>query len=165
MKAYVKRTFLYLLFQELAFLVGGIVGGLAGLAFHLILGNYISRNLVYGVTVTLFTCITMGYLLQREAYEKRQFSPLSILLSVLPCFVLRWVPVFLSGNTAIFFCGSASLFASFLFPDAETHIPLLFTLILLDLLIHLPVFLLGGWWGYKRRKKETEALTNHERQN
>ena len=163
MKTYGKRTILYLAYNVLAFLAGGIAGGLAGLALHLILGDYISRDLVYGVAVTLVVCVTIVYLLQREAYEKRQFSPLSILLSVLPCFVLRWVPVFLSGNTAIFFCGGASLFASFLFPDAETHTPLLFTLILLDLLIHLPAFLLGGWWGYKRRERETNALIGHNK--
>ncbi len=164
MKAYAKRSFLYLLYNELAFLIGGILGGIAGLALHLILGNYVSRDLLYGITVTLFTCVAIVYLLQREAYEKRQFSLRSIILSVLPIFALRWVLVFLSGNTAIFLCGGASLFSSFLYPDAETHSPLLLSLILLDLLFHLPAFLLGGYWGYRRRERETDVLTQHGKQ-
>ena len=140
------------------------MGGIAGLALHLILGNHVSRNLLYGITVTLFTCVAIAYLLQREAYEKRQFSLSSIILSVIPVFALRWVLVFLSGNPAIFLCGGASLFSSSLYPDTETHGPLLLTLILLDLLIHLPAFLLGGYWGYRRRKRETDALTRHGKQ-
>jgi len=158
MKAYAKRSFLYFLYNELAFLIGGILGGIAGLALHLILGDHVSRDLLYGITVTLFTCVAIVYLLQREAYEKRQFSLKSIILSVLPVFALRWVLVFLTGNPAIFLCGGASSFTSILYPDAETHGALLLVLVLLDLLIHLPAFLLGAYWGYRRRKQETDEL-------
>ncbi len=164
MKAYGKRSFLYLLYNELAFLIGGILGGFAGLALHLILGNHVSRDLLYGIAVTVFTCLAIAYLLQREAYEKRQFSLKTIIPCVLSVFVLRWVLVFLFNNTAIFVCGGASLFVTFLFPDAEKQGPLLLTLILLDLLVHLPAFLLGGYWGYRRRKRETDVLTQHGKQ-
>lgn len=164
MKAYVKRTFLYFLYNELAFLIGGIAGGIVGLALHIILREYISRDLVYGVSLTVFTAVAIVYLLQREAYEKRQFSLKSIILSVLPVFALRWVLVFLTGNPAIFLCGGASSFTSILYPDAETHGALLLALVLLDLLIHLPAFLLGAYWGYRRRKQETDELTEHSKQ-
>lgn len=162
MKAYAKRIFLYFLYNELAFLIGGILGGIVGLALHIILREYISRDLVYGVSVTVFTSAAIVYLLQRETYEKRHFSYKAITFSVIPIFVLRWVMVFLSGNTAIFLCGSAALFTEVLFPNTETEHTLLLALILLDLLIHLPSFVGGGYLGYQRRKKETNALTKHK---
>ena len=154
MKSYGKRTFLCLVYNELAFLVGGLLGGIIGLILHLILGNAANRDLLYGVTTALVICAALFYLTQREAYEERQFSPKAIVLSVLPVFVLRWLVVFLSkGDQGILLCGSASLFT-----DGETVAELMITLICFDLLIHLPAFLLGGWWGYRRRKRETEAL-------
>ena len=158
MKPYKKRTLLYLIYNELAFLISGLGGGAIGLALHLILGNTINRALLYGIACTLVTCAALFYLSQREAYEERQFSLKSIALSVLPAFALRWLLVFLlDGNTGFLLCGSASMFT-----DGETVAELLITLVCFDLLIHLPSFLLGGWWGCHRRKQETEALIQKE---
>lgn len=154
MKAF-KKAFLYFAYNELAFFTGGIVGGGLGLATHLILGNAVNRTLLYGVTSTLTICAALFYLTQREAYEERRFSPASTVLSALPGFVLRWLLVFLSkGDQGFLLCGSASMFT-----DGETVAELMITLACFDLLIHLPAFLAGGWWGCRRRRRETEALT------
>ena len=150
-----KQPFLYFIYGELAFLVGGIVGGGIGLALHLILGNAVNRDLLYGVTTALVICAALFVLMQRETYEARRFSPAATVLAALPGFLLRWLVVFLSkGNQGILLCGSASLFT-----DGETVAEVLITLICFDLLVHLPAFLAGGWWGYRRRRRETEALT------
>ena len=150
-----KQPFLYFVYGELAFLVGGIVGGGIGLALHLILGNAVDRTLLYGVATALVICAALFYLTQREAYDERRFSPAATILSALPGFALRWLIIFLSkGNQGILLCGSASLFT-----DGETVAEVLITLICFDLLVHLPAYLAGGWWGCRRRKRETEALT------
>ncbi len=158
MKSRTKKTLLYLIYNELAFLVGGIGGGVIGLAWHLILGNSVNRALLYGITCTVVICAALLYLMQRDAYEERQFSPKAILLSVLPVFAFRWLLVFLlGGNTGVLLSGSASMFT-----DGETVAEVLITLVAFDLLLHLPAFLLGGWWGYHRRKRETDEMINQK---
>ena len=150
-----KKTVLYFVYNELAFFTGGIVGGGLGLALHLILGNRVDRTLLYGITGALATCAALFLLMLRDAYEERQFPLKKACLAILPGFMLRWLVVFLSkGDQGFLLCGSASMFT-----DGETVAAVLITLICFDLLIHLPAMLLGGWWGCRRRRMETEALT------
>lgn len=157
MKTY-KKTFLYFVYNELAFFAGGIIGGVLGLAMHLILGNHVDRTLLYGLTGTLATCAALFCLMYRDAYEERQFPLKTATLAILPGFALRWLLVFLlDGNTGFLLCGSASMFT-----DRETVAQLLSTLICFDLLLNLPAMLVGGWWGCRRRRRETETLTNHQ---
>lgn len=153
-----KKTLLYFIYNELAFFAGGIFGGFLGLALHLILGNRVDRTLLYGITGTLATCTALFLLMLRDAYEERQFPLKKACLAILPGFMLRWLVVFLSkGDQGFLLCGSASMFT-----DGETVAAVLITLICFDLLIHLPAMLLGGWWGCRNRKRETEALTKKE---
>ena len=153
-----KKTFLYFAYNELAFFVGGIVGGFLGLATHLILGNHVNRTLLYGVTGTLATCAALFLLMLRDAYEDRQFPLKTATLAILPGFILRWLLVFLrKGDPGFLLCGSASMFT-----DGETVTELMITLIGFDLLINLPTMLLGGWWGCRRQRRETEAILNKE---
>lgn len=153
-----KKTLLYFIYNELAFFAGGTLGGFLGLALHLILGNRVDRTLLYGITGALATCTALFLLMLRDAYEERQFPLKKACLAILPGFMLRWLVVFLSkGDQGFLLCGSASMFT-----DGETVAEVLITLICFDLLIHLPAMLLGGWWGCRNRRRETEALTKKE---
>ena len=153
-----KKTFLYFVYNELAFFSGGIIGGFLGLATHLILGNHVDRTLLYGITGALATCAALFLLMLRDAYEERQFPLKAACLAILPGFALRWLVVFLrNGDPGFLLCGSASMFT-----DGETVTELTVTLICFDLLIHLPAMLLGGYLGYRKRQRETEAMTQEK---
>ena len=149
-----KKTFLYFIYNELAFFAGGFLG----LAMHLILGNHVDRTLLYGITGALATCAALFLLMLRDAYEDRQFPLKKACFAILPGFVLRWLVVFLrNGDPGFLLCGSASMFTS-----GETVAELMMTLIGFDLLINLPVMLPGGWWGCRHQRQETEAMINKE---
>ena len=153
-----KKTFLYFIYNELAFFVGGILGGFLGLALHLIFGNHVDRTLLYGITGTLATCAALFFLMLRDAYEERHFPLKTVCLAILPGFAFRWLLVFLRhGDPGFLLCGSASMFT-----DGETLAMLMITLIGFDLLIHLPAMLLGGYLGYRNRKRETEAMIHQK---
>ncbi|MBQ7088056.1 MAG: hypothetical protein IJN04_00215 [Clostridia bacterium] len=163
MKRYIKRTALYLVYNELAFFVGGLAGGAAALALHLILGNGVNRNLLYGIVGILADGTVAFLLMQRETYEERHFSLKESLCSVLSVFAFRWLVVLLrGGDTGFLLCGSASTLWSAFFPLRDSIGTLMITLIAVDLLCLLPAFLIGGWWGLRRRKRETEALTQQQ---
>ena len=163
MKRYMKRTTLYLVYNELAFFIGGLAGGAVALAMHLILGNNVNRTLLYGIVGVLADCAVAFWLMQRETYEERSFSIHATIGSLLSVFIFRWVIVLLrGGDTGFLLCGSASMLLSVFFPFRESVGTLMITLIAIDMLCLLPAFLAGGWWGLRRRKKEIETLTHHE---
>lgn len=175
MKTYLKRTGLYYLYNTLA-----IFGGEMGAAIPVLILRAAFNTISYNTSSHLLTgfcseiCIAaiIFYLMQRDAYEKRQFSLKAIIPPALTVCAIRWIIWYTSKGTAAFWVtGGATSFSPVLFPsvsfqfsNTETVICDLISTIVCDLFITLPAFILGAYYGYKRRQREINQMVK-EHQN
>ena len=104
--------------------------------------------LVLTVTPLLFFFIFMFI----NGYKSEQLFPPLILLASLPVFLDQHILLLYNYTTAVFI-GSCETLAYTLFPNQQGVSRLLvhMTLLVLQLFVHLPVFLLANYCGHKYR--------------
>ena len=122
--------------------------------------------LVYGILCYLCTISILFFLIQRDVYENRKFSFVTVVLPAILVCMIRWLIWYLSdGQAAFWVTGGATFFSPILFPDIsfqvinkESVLYDLIATILCDLLITIPAFIGAGLFGYRRRKREIEEM-------
>lgn len=167
MKAYLKRTILFILYHPVSYLAGGLIAGLFSIVIGAILEKY--REMVIGVIqpllIILLPLAFLFFFLQRDAYENRCFAPIKIITSALPLFVIQQICIFV-GNLGILAVGGVGIVTPVLFPSVEIlelMWPYMITQLGLQVFLYLPVYLLASYCGYKRRQTEIKQLVSqHE---
>lgn len=174
MKSYLKRIGLFYLYNTLAIFAGTLIGVFPTLALRLVFQKTMNdAYLIQGLVCELTIVGVLVFLMQRECYEKRQFSFKSVVLPAGIVCVIRWlIWIATSGKIAFWVTGAASSFSSLLFPNisfafrnSETVFYNLLSTILCDFLFILPAFICGGYWGYRRRIRENEKMISEHKAN
>ncbi|MBE6806513.1 MAG: hypothetical protein E7527_00655 [Ruminococcaceae bacterium] len=167
MKSFLKRTGLYYLYNTLAIFAGELIGVFPTLALRLVFQETMNdAYLIQGVVIELSIVGVLFFLMQRDIYEKRQFSFKTVMLSALIVCIVRWLLwIGTSGKIAFWVTGGATSFSpvffpnvSFVFWNSETVFYDLLSTIICDILFILPAFIGGGYYGYWRRVKENEKM-------
>ena len=176
MKLFLKQTGLFYLYNTLAIFAGELTAAIPIVILRAIFktdGYTVASNLISGIGCYICTVSFLLFLMHRDIYENRKFSFTTVVLPAITVCVIRWIIWYLSkGNAAFWVTGGATFFTSILFPDTlldwgnpeyvQYH---LISTIICDLLITIPAFLLGGYWGYKRRINENKKMIKeHEEQ-
>ena len=173
MKAFLKRTGLFYLYNTLAIFAGMLIAGIPALLLRsLFQPDALGSNLISGIIDTLCVMGLLFYLMQRDSYEKRVFSIKSVILpSILVC-LIHWVLWYISsGKAAFWVTGSSIFFSPILFPNVsfeflteEAVYYRLISTIIYDVLITIPVFIGGGYFGYWRRMHENKKMIETHKQ-
>ena len=164
MKTYLKHTLLFLAYHPLSYLAGGLIAGLPGI----ILGAFFETNrepITNIVQPILYTVVPLAFLfffLQRDAYESRRFSPLLIIGSSIPLFIIQTFFI-LHNNLGMTVVGSVGIVTPVIFPNSENTLHYLLVQIGLQLFVYLPTYLIASYFGYRRRIRENEKMiAEHE---
>jgi len=166
MKAYIKRTILFILYHPVSYLAGGLIAGLFSIIIGAILEKY--REMVTGVIqpllITILPLAFLFFFLQRDSYENRRFAPLTIITSALPFFVIQRICIF-SGNLGMMVVGGVGVVTPVLFPNAE-HLEIMWPYMVvqlgLQLFVYLPTYLLASYCGYKCRQIEITTMVEED---
>ena len=174
MKRHLKRIGLFYLYNTLAIFAGTLIGVFPTLALRLVFQKDMSHAyLIQGLVCELTIVGVLVFLMQRECYEKRQFSFKSVILPAVIVCVIRWLLwIATSGKIAFWVTGAATSLSyvffpnvSFLFRNSETVFYNLLSTIICDFLFILPAFIGGGYFGYWRRMHENKKMIKeHEEQ-
>ena len=89
--------------------------------------------------------------------ENRRFSPLLIIGSSLPLFIIQTVFI-LHNNFGMLVIGSVGIVTPVIFPNTENTMHYLLVQIGLQLFVYLPTYMLASYFGYKRRIRENEKM-------
>lgn len=169
MKLFLKRTFLFYLYNTLSIFASELTAGIPVVilraCFHWD-AYTIQSNLISGVGCYIGTVSFLLFFMHRDIYENRKFTFTTVALPAITVCVIRWIIWYLSsGKAAFWVTGGATFFTSILFPDTlldwgnpayvQYH---LISTISCDLLITMPAFLLGGYWGYMHRIVENKKI-------
>ncbi len=174
MKLFLKRTGLFYLYNTLAIFAGTLIAGIPALLLRSAFQpDAFGSNIISGIIDTLCVMGLLFFLMQRDIYERRIFSIKSVILpSITVCFI-RWVLWYISnGKAAFWVTGSSTFFSPILFPNVsfefltkEAVYYRLISTILYDMVITIPVFVGGGYFGYWRRMHENKKMAEtHEKQ-
>lgn len=159
MKTYLKHTLLFLAYHPISYLAGGLIAGIPSI----ILGAFFETNrapitnFVQPILCTIVPLIFLFFFLQRDAYENRRFSPLLIIGSSIPLFIIQTIFV-LRHNFGLLVTGSVGIVTPVIFPNTENAMHYLLVQIGLQLFVYLPTYLLASYFGYKRRIRENEKM-------
>lgn len=164
MKTYLKHTLLFIAYHPVSYLAGVLIAGFPSI----ILGAYFEtnrepiQNVVQPVLITMAPLAFLFFFLQRDAYENRRFSPLLIIGSSIPLFIIQTIFV-LHNNFGMLVVGSVGIVTPVIFPDTENTMHYLLVQIGLQLFVYLPTYLLASYFGYKRRIRENvKMITEHK---
>lgn len=169
MKLFLKRTCLFYAYNTLAIFAGELTAAIPIVilrAFFELDGYTVGSNLLTGIICYLCTVSFLLFLMHRDIYENRKFSFTTVVLPALCVCIIRWAIWYISkGEAAFWVTGGATYFTMILFPDTllgwgnpayvQYH---LISTIICDLLITMPAFLLGGYWGYQHRVNENKKM-------
>ena len=174
MKVFIKRTGLFYLYNTLAIFAGELSAAIPVVilrAFFHMDAYTVESNLISGFVCYLCTIGFLLFLMHRDVYENRTFAFTTVVLPALTVCLIRWLIWYISkGKAAFWVTGGATFFSMILFPNVsfelvnkEAVIYHLISTIVCDLLITMPAFLLGGYWGFKRRINENQKMIDqHE---
>lgn len=164
MKTYLKHTILFISYHPVSYLAGGLIAGLSSI----ILGALFEtnrepiQNVVQPVLITMAPLAFLFFFLQRDAYENRRFSPLLIIGSSIPLFLVQLILV-LHNQLGMTLVGGVGIVTRVFFPNTENPLHYALVQIGLQLLIYLPTYLLASHYGYKRRLNENKRMiTEHQ---
>ena len=177
MKRYFKRTILFYLFNTLAIFAGELIAAIPVLIVRAVFETdayTTDSNLITGIFCEVCIVTILLYQMRRDSYETRQFSLQATVLPAITVCVIRWIIWYLSkGEAAFWVTGGATYFTRILFPDvslifgkSDYVLYHLISTIICDILITIPAFLVGGYWGYRRRINENKRMIqDHEQHN
>lgn len=167
LKPFLKRTGLFYLYNLLAIFAGTLIAGIPTLLLRSTFQpDALGSNLITGIIDTLCVMGLLFFLMQRDVYERRVFSLKTVVFPVIIVCSIRWLLWYVSGGKAAFWAtGSSVFFSPILFPNIsfefhteEAVFYQLICTIIFDLLITVPVFIGGGYFGYWRRKHENKKM-------
>ena len=160
MKSYLKQSGLYIVYHPPVHLVGSVMGGI----FSIIIGAFlehhreIATDIVQPLLVTFLPIVILFYIFYHEAYEKRRFEPLSIVLCTIPFFVIQHITLCIYPYGATLINGGYFTIAEVIFKKVDYLWQHLVTQLGLQLFVYLPTYLLASYCGYKRRTGENERM-------
>ncbi len=161
MRSYLKQSGLYIVYHPPVHLVGSVMGGI----FSIIIGAFlehhreIATDIVQPLLVTFLPIVILFYIFYHEAYEKRRFEPLSIVLCAIPFFVIQHITLCIYPYGATLINGGYFTIAELIFEKIDYLWQHLVVQLGLQLLIYLPTYLLASYCGYRHRKNEIEKMT------
>ena len=158
-----------ILYHPVSHFAGMMVGGLMSIFIGAIFERHwaVIGGVVEPLICTFFSLAILFYIFQMEAYERRSFKPWFIIATVIPFFIIQHIVVLLP-DSAFWINGSCTSMAQMIFPEIqypwhEYPLQLLVTQFGLQLLVYLPTYLLGSYYGYQRRIRENEKMiAEHE---
>lgn len=169
MKFFLRRTGLFYAYNTLAIFIGSMVSAIPIVLLRAIFQTdayTFESNLITGLVDLIIISGILLFLIQREVYETRQFSFTSIILPTIIVCVIRWsIWYFSKGGAAFWVTGASTYFSPLIFHNVyfgvknhESVLYDLFSTIICDVLVTIPIFIGSSYWGYKRRKREIEEM-------
>ena len=159
MKTYLKNMILFSLYHPVSYLAGGLIAGFPGVILGAIFeaNREPIENIVQPLLMTVIPLFFLFFFMQKQAYEDRRFSPLMVIGSSLPFFVVQIIYV-LNKNYGMTIVGSTGIVTKVIFPNTENVTHYLLVQIGLQLLVYLPTYLLASYVGYRRVIKEIKEI-------
>lgn len=164
MKTYLKRSALFILYHPVSHFAGMMAGGMLSLLIGAVFERHweAMNSIVEPIICTLIPLAILFYIMQMEAYEKRSFKPWSIIATAIPFFILQYIFI-LIPDSAFWINGDCTSIAQMIFPEVqypwhEYPLQLLATQLGLQLFAYLPTYLLGSYYGCRRRNRENEKM-------
>lgn len=165
MKLYWKRAGLLALYHLPAHFVGSLVAGLSGIIIAAFFERHhdIIKGIVRPTLFILLPIAILFYIFHREAYEKRRFEPMSIVVSAIPFFIIQHISLCTYPYGATMINGGYYTVGEVIFHKLDYLWQHLVTQLGLQLLIYLPTYLFASYCGYKHRLRENERMiAEHE---
>ena len=165
MKTYLKQSCLHIIYHIPAHLVGSVLGGVISIIIGAFLEHHreIVTDIVQPILVIFIPIIILFCIFHHEAYEKRRFKPLSIVLCATPFFVIQHITLCLSTYGATLINGGYYTVGEVIFHKLDYLWQHLVTQLALQLFIYLPTYLFASYCGYRHRLRENEKMiAEHE---
>ena len=174
MKAYLKRTLLYFLYIQLAFMVMSFTSWFPMLVLRAtVWPDMADAHPVQAVVGVVFTVVILFIIFYREGYESRRCSLWGTISSMAPIFAFQFIYVYVKrGLCPTLIVGMVGDLTDVFFPNIDVKanglpepewLPtVLWMLAAHQLLVCLSSILLGLYAGYKRDKNEVKEMTEQE---
>lgn len=160
MKYYVKQSGLYIIYHLPAHLAGTLSAGVSGVIIAAIIEHHreMATNIVHPILIITLPIIILFYMFHHEAYEKRCFEPLTIIVCAIPFFVIQHISLCIFPYGATLINGGYLTIAEVIFEKVDHLWQHLVIQLGLQLFIYLPTYLLASYCGYKRSANEIAAM-------